>query len=658
MARQYVQTHKHFLKASIGASDTSITLTFLKKMGSTGDLSMTDFGDLGYATIDPTSTTKAENVSFTGVTDNGDGTFTLTGVTRGLKGVSDYSTGGNAVSHSSGATVVFSNSAPFYAQFGNIKNTNTWDKKQTFSVVPETTADATSANDMVRLSQLQAAVLGTLSSAPLVMPGNAGETVAADKLVFLNDADSEWYLADADVAAEVNNVMLGITRGAGTDGNEITNGITVLGKHTASSAIFTANQIYYASNTAGEFSSTPGTNEVTLGVAISTTVINFIPRFNQQLTEDQQDALVGTSGTPSASNKFVTNDDTTGTGAVVRKSLVSYGGDGSDGALDTSGGVVNIDCANASLVVKQYTSINVVTNNLTFTNPASTGTTVILRSQGDVTISATIDLSGMGAAGGAAGTGAGGDGAAGTQAAAIFDDQTDHAGQATSGTTTGGATGSAYLLKRAYASSQETYEVGRTLYISPGSGGGGGAASDGGATDGDGGAGGRGGGALIIECAGDLNFTGTIDVSGDNGSDAPDITGANPAGGGGGGGGAAGMAVVIYNSATSTAGTINSAGGAGGAGGDATNTSGSGSGTAGAGGGGAAAFPGVGGAGANGASGGANTNGTTGGAAAANSAGGGGGSGAIRPASTGTSTGGAGGAGGASNSGLVTVNVI
>lgn len=306
MARQYVQTHKHFLKASIGASDTSITLTFLKKMGSTGDLSMTDFGDLGYATIDPTSTTKAENISFTGVTDNGDGTFTLTGVTRGLKGVSDYSTGGNAVSHSSGATVVFSNSAPFYAQFGNVKNTNTWDKKQTFSVVPETTADATSANDMVRLSQLQAAVLGTLSSAPLVMPGNAGETVAADKLVFLNDADSEWYLADADVAAEVNNVMLGITRGAGTDGNEITNGITVLGKHTASSAIFTANQIYYASNTAGEFSSTPGTNEVTLGVAISTTVINFIPRFNQQLTEDQQDALVGNNGSPSTSNKYVT----------------------------------------------------------------------------------------------------------------------------------------------------------------------------------------------------------------------------------------------------------------------------------------------------------------------------------------------------------------
>lgn len=42
-------------------------------------------------------------------------------------------------------------------------------------------------------------------------------------------------------------------------------------------------------------------------------------------TQSENDALVGTSGTPSSSNKFVTNDDTTGTGAVQRASaLASY----------------------------------------------------------------------------------------------------------------------------------------------------------------------------------------------------------------------------------------------------------------------------------------------------------------------------------------------
>ena len=660
MTRKYVQTHKHYLKATISSTATSITLTFLQKMGGASSLSMTDYGDLGIATIDPTSASKAENISFTGITANANGTYTLTGVTRGLKGVDDYATGGNQVAHSGGATLVFSNSAVFYDQFGNIYNAQTWALKQSFTVVPESAADATGGNDLVRYSQLQSALLGTLLSAPLVMPGNGGEDLVVDQLVFLNRADSEWYKADADTAAEVENVMLGITRGAGTDGAAIASGITILGNHTFSTAALTANNIYYASNTAGGVSTTPGTNEVTLGIAISTTVMNFLPRFDQQITEDQQDALAGTSGTPSASNKYVTDDDTTGTGAIVRSSLISDGGDGSDGALDTSGGTVNIDCSNANYVVKNYTSINVETNNLTFTNPASDGTTILLRSQGNVTVSANIDVSGMGAAGGAGGTGDGGAGAAGTEADGIFDDETDHAGQATSASPaiTGGATGSIYLLKRAYAATQELYEIGKTLMISPGSGGGGGGASDGGSNQSDGGAGGRGGGALIIECALDLNFTGTIDVSGVVGTDGVDISAANPGAGGGGGGGAAGMAVVVYNSATSTAGTISSAGGSGGDGGDATNTSGSGSGSGGGGGGGAAAYPGIGGSGANGVNSATNANGTTGTASPSNSAGGGGGSGAKRHSSTGTSTGGVGGAGGASNGGLVVVNVL
>ena len=311
MTRKYVQTHKHYLKATISSTATSITLTFLQKMGGASSLSMTDYGDLGIATIDPTSASKAENISFTGITANANGTYTLTGVTRGLKGVDDYATGGNQVAHSGGATLVFSNSAVFYDQFGNIYNAQTWALKQSFTVVPESAADATGGNDLVRYSQLQSALLGTLLSAPLVMPGNGGEDLVVDQLVFLNRADSEWYKADADTAAEVENVMLGITRGAGTDGAAIASGITILGKHTFSTAALTANNIYYASNTAGGVSTTPGTNEVTLGIAISTTVMNFLPRFDQQITEDQQDAMVGKSGTtPSGSNLFIDEDYT------------------------------------------------------------------------------------------------------------------------------------------------------------------------------------------------------------------------------------------------------------------------------------------------------------------------------------------------------------
>jgi hypothetical protein len=40
-------------------------------------------------------------------------------------------------------------------------------------------------------------------------------------------------------------------------------------------------------------------------------------------TQGENDALVGTSGTPSSTNKYVTDADTTGTGSVVRSSLLS-----------------------------------------------------------------------------------------------------------------------------------------------------------------------------------------------------------------------------------------------------------------------------------------------------------------------------------------------
>jgi hypothetical protein len=272
-----------------------------------------------------------------------------------------------------------------------------------------------------------------------------------------------------------------------------------------------------------------------------------------------------------------------------------FGGDGSDGALDTSGGSVNIDLGNADYVVKNYTSMNVASNNLTFTNPSTNGTLIVLKSQGNVTISATIDASGIGASGGA-----GGSGGDGTLANLILDDSNHQGLTGDSVGGTGPSGGSQYSNRFLYSDSAEKlFRIG--IFIAPGSGGGGGSDNNGafsasggsgaGATGGAGGAGTRGGsnggnaagnsaggggggsdgtgtgsggdgadggGAVYIECGGDLNFTGTVDVSGDTASDI------NDANAGAGGGGAGGMCVILYNTQTSVAGTINSAGGAGG----------------------------------------------------------------------------------------------
>ncbi len=143
----------------------------------------------------------------------------------------------------------------------------------------------------------------------IVVAGNAGETVSAGQLLYFDTGtNNEWMKCDADTAATVDNVILGIAQGAGTDGNAITSGVLLWGLDENQSGM-TAGDPQFASNTAGGISSSAGTVEVQVGAAKSATQLYFAPRYNQQLTEDQQDALAGSSGTPSGTNKFVTQAD-------------------------------------------------------------------------------------------------------------------------------------------------------------------------------------------------------------------------------------------------------------------------------------------------------------------------------------------------------------
>jgi len=100
--------------AGISVSDTSIILQSFKQIDGSTNIVMADFGDVGYGTLEP-GTSREEQISFTGITQNGSGTATLTGVTRGLKFVSDY-TADAALRHAHAGASVFriSNTAAFY----------------------------------------------------------------------------------------------------------------------------------------------------------------------------------------------------------------------------------------------------------------------------------------------------------------------------------------------------------------------------------------------------------------------------------------------------------------------------------------------------------------------------------------------------------------
>lgn len=182
---------------------------------------------------------------------------------------------------------------------------------KTFSSIPKTTGgNPSDDNELTRKAYVLSVINGgAVANNRVVVAGNAGETVSAGNLLYLDVADGEWKKCDADTAALVDNIIIGIAQGAGTDGVAITSGVLLFGLDENQSGL-TTNTKYYAGNTAGAISSSAGTTEVSVGISRSTTSILFWPRFDQQITEAIQDALTpgGNYGTPSSSNPYLTKD--------------------------------------------------------------------------------------------------------------------------------------------------------------------------------------------------------------------------------------------------------------------------------------------------------------------------------------------------------------
>lgn len=236
-----------------------------------------------------------------------------------------------------------------------------------------------------------------------------------------------------------------------------------------------------------------------------------------------------------------------------------FGGTGADGALSIASGTTTVDLAGAAYYEKNYTTISITgTGQLVFINPATNGSTIVLRATGNVTLTSSatpnINATGMGGAGGTAASDTGalissnpGAGVANTGAPYRIGISANAAGQ--NGSNTGGFNWNRYAINASVAYPIDvtaTVLPAPSLYSFPLPGGGGSGAvynGGGGSTGGDGG---KGGGALSIECAGFINFTGTVYSNGVAGG-AGTVAGGN---------GAGGQVRILYNSLTSVSGTI------------------------------------------------------------------------------------------------------
>lgn len=156
-----------------------------------------------------------------------------------------------------------------------------------------------------------------------VIAGMAGETIVSGEWVYFRESDGRWYKTDATDTTKSRNVRIGKARGAGTAGNGITGGVFVGGIETVGT--YVAGTKYYLSNTPGALATSPGTENVLVGIGDGYTDLLFVSVYDvESVTYNEKQALVGTQGLPSSTNKYVTDDNTTA--SAVEQSQTTQNG--------------------------------------------------------------------------------------------------------------------------------------------------------------------------------------------------------------------------------------------------------------------------------------------------------------------------------------------
>lgn len=134
-------------------------------------------GTIGYGTLEPNTNSKIEDVTFSGVTQNANGTALLTGVTRGNDFVTPFAASTTlSKAHAGGSFFILSNTAGFYGQqflFANNNGTSTANLAFTSTFPPHYDTDPIWGN----FSTQVLADVSYVNSVVAAGAANASETV-------------------------------------------------------------------------------------------------------------------------------------------------------------------------------------------------------------------------------------------------------------------------------------------------------------------------------------------------------------------------------------------------------------------------------------------------------------------------------------------------
>jgi hypothetical protein len=132
------------LKTSIGTTNTTIALSSFKEPVSEIPYTMTYLNtSIAYGTLDPVNSSRSEFISFTGITQNADGSATLTGVTRGLSRSYPYTASSTLrQAHGGQSIFILSDSPQHFSEYAVKQNDETITGQWTFSVFPITASSS------------------------------------------------------------------------------------------------------------------------------------------------------------------------------------------------------------------------------------------------------------------------------------------------------------------------------------------------------------------------------------------------------------------------------------------------------------------------------------------------------------------------------------
>ena len=181
--------------------DTTIILNSFKQIDGT-QLTMTDFGSMGFLTIEPDNNTQEEQIVFTGCVVNANGTTSLTGVSHVLF-VSPYTqTSGVNTSHPGGVKVIISNTSGFYDQLTSKADDETITGVYTFTQSPVIPTGGT-GTQAANATDIANAITGASGTATTTTSGTVKLSTAAlvgTNPIVVGDNDTRVPTADHNAA--------------------------------------------------------------------------------------------------------------------------------------------------------------------------------------------------------------------------------------------------------------------------------------------------------------------------------------------------------------------------------------------------------------------------------------------------------------------------